>query len=206
MVLVYQPIRRSSRQLTLQWKSNAPQSKAIASKRDSMQLLLREIFNYKRILSHERSQNLFFSLFFYFISSSSFFFFFFNSPILTSNARWFPLLHRSVHSRYIFYYQYQHRLGVAPTHGILYFITLMARLDTILHSGYDVSASSIDEISLSGIVSVLHRRAPGYHKGATRIVRGKSRLNGNWGKIVHFVRLLRTSRLTGHEMKLNIIG
>lgn len=206
MVLVYQPIRRSSRQLTLQWKSNAPQSKAIASKRDSMQLLLREIFNYKRILSHERSQNLFSLFSFTLFPPLLSLFFFFNSPILTSNARWFPLLHRSVHSRYIFYYQYQHRLGVAPTHGILYFITLMARLDTILHSGDDVSASSIDEISLSGIVSVLHRRAPGYHKGATRIVRGKSRLNGNWGKIVHFVRLLRTSRLTGHEMKLNIIG
>lgn len=59
----------------------------------------------------------------------------------------------------------------ATTRGILYFVTLMARLDTILHSGNDVSASSIDEISLSGIVSALHRRTPGFHKGATRIVR-----------------------------------
>lgn len=112
-----------------------------------------------------------------FFSPLSFFFFsspfpLFNSPILTFNAWRFPLLHRPLHSRYIFYCQYQRLAGVGPTHGILYFVTLMAQLDTILHSGNDVSsASSIDEISLSGISFPLciEGHTTGFHKGATGI-------------------------------------
>lgn len=121
----------------------------------------------------------------------------FNSPILTFNAWRFPLLH-PLHSRYIFYCQYQRLPGVGPTHGILYFVTLMARLDTILHSGNDVSsASSIDEISLSGISFPLciEGHTTGFHKGVTGIARPgwKNRVGTN-KKIACFVRMLPRAR------------
>lgn len=110
----------------------------------------------------------------------------------------------ALHSRYIFYCQYQRLAGVGPTHGILYFVTLTARLDTILHSGNDVSsASSIDEISLSGIsfpLCIEGHTTQGFHKGATGIARPgwKNRVGTN-KKIVCFVTVNRS-----RWMELNI--
>lgn len=122
----YPYISICSSKLALQWETKIVEARKSSKKREK---LTRESI---------RSVTIDYDPYFLSFPSSPLLSLLFNSPLLTFNAWRFPLLHRPLHSRYIFYCQYQRRPGVGPgTHGILYFVTLMARLDTILHSGND---------------------------------------------------------------------
>lgn len=65
------------------------------------------------------------------------------------------------------------------------------------------SASSIDEISLSGVSFPLciEGRTQGFHKGVTGIARKTGSLRK---KVACFVRMLSRRALTGHGVELNI--